>query len=110
MQNCDLAISAGGSTMWELAYFRVPAMVLVLAESQVSTARVLQRMGACRVLDDAKELGAAALAEEIIRLANDGAALKTYSEVFGNLVDGRGAQRVCQELSVTEEFVSAVRA
>jgi UDP-2,4-diacetamido-2,4,6-trideoxy-beta-L-altropyranose hydrolase len=109
MQKCDLAISAGGSTMWELAYFRVPTMVLVLAENQLSTALVLKRIDACRVLENARELEAVVLADEILRLANDTSAQESYAEVFGNLVDGRGARRVCQELSLTKESAAVVR-
>ena len=98
MQWCDLAISAGGSTMWELAYFRVPCMVLVLIENQLSTALVLERMGACRVLADALHKSPPALGEEIVRLAADAVARKSYAEKFGSLIDGRGAQRVCAAL------------
>ena len=31
---CDLAVTAGGSTLWELAYFHVPSVVLIVAENQ----------------------------------------------------------------------------
>ncbi len=104
MQACDLAISAGGSTMWELAYFRVPSMVLVLAENQLSTAQVLKRTGACRVLEDALELSGAALADEIHQLAADWSARAAYAEKFGGLIDGRGSHRVCEILRGVEKL------
>jgi UDP-2,4-diacetamido-2,4,6-trideoxy-beta-L-altropyranose hydrolase len=37
----DLAISAGGSTCWELAFMGVPSIVIVLAENQAAVAEYL---------------------------------------------------------------------
>lgn len=37
----DIAISASGSTCWELAFMGVPSIILVLAENQVSVAEYL---------------------------------------------------------------------
>jgi len=98
IQACDLAISAGGSTMWELAYFRVPSMVFVLADNQLSTARVLNRLDACKVIEDAVNLAVENLAEEIFRLVEDDRTRKSLADTFGGLLDGQGAARVCNEL------------
>ena len=94
MRNCDLAISAGGSTMWELAYFRVPTIVLVLADNQISTAGVLGRLGACRVLENAVSLAEERLRDEILAVLEDAAARRSLAETFGSLIDGQGAARV----------------
>lgn len=47
MDWADIAISAAGSTCWELAVLRVPFMTVILAENQEQVARELaQKMGA----------------------------------------------------------------
>ena len=43
-------------------------------------------------------MDALALGEEIVRLAADAPARKSYAETFGGLIDGRGARRVCEVL------------
>jgi len=42
----DIAISAGGSTCWELVFMGLPAIILVLAENQRPVARGLEAAGA----------------------------------------------------------------
>jgi len=42
----DVAISAGGSTCWEMAFMGLPNLVIVLAENQRSIAEVLSNVGA----------------------------------------------------------------
>lgn len=42
----DLAVSAGGSTCWELAYMGVPTCTIILSENQVAVAESLSELGA----------------------------------------------------------------
>jgi UDP-2,4-diacetamido-2,4,6-trideoxy-beta-L-altropyranose hydrolase len=41
----DVAISAGGSTCWELAFMGLPSLILVLAENQQKAVAVLSQQG-----------------------------------------------------------------
>jgi UDP-2,4-diacetamido-2,4,6-trideoxy-beta-L-altropyranose hydrolase len=94
MAQCGAAITAGGSTVWELAYFAVPSVVLVIAENQRPCAEQLRAREACLVLDDV-EGRPQLLAEAIDRLLEDPQQRALCSARFSALVDGRGAERVC---------------
>ena len=95
MAQCDAAITAGGSTVWELAYFAVPSIVLVVAENQRPCAERLQAGEACLVPDDAERDHSLVLAASIERFLDDPQRRAACSSRFSALVDGRGAERVC---------------
>lgn len=65
MANADLAISAGGTTAWELAYMGVPMMTIVLADNQRSNSEQLAATGVAINLGWHEELTAEALAKRI---------------------------------------------
>jgi UDP-2,4-diacetamido-2,4,6-trideoxy-beta-L-altropyranose hydrolase len=94
MSQSDMAITAGGSTVWELAYFGVPSIVLIIAENQRPCAERLGACEACLVLDAACIGQPGLLAGAIGRLLGDGQLRTAYSSRFSALVDGRGAERV----------------
>ena len=70
---CDVAVTAGGGTLWELGYFGIPCLVLVVAPNQEPCARLLHNQQACRVLGEADALDSASLAEEISTFLHDAA-------------------------------------
>jgi UDP-2,4-diacetamido-2,4,6-trideoxy-beta-L-altropyranose hydrolase len=94
----DLAVTAGGSTCWELACMGVPALTLVLADNQRNVARELARAGV------AVNLGwHAELSEERIATAVGGLVYSSFrrlrmSQQGRALVDGKGATRVASAL------------
>ena len=45
MAGADLAIAAGGSTNWELAFLGLPSMIITVAENQSAIAQQLGKMG-----------------------------------------------------------------
>lgn len=94
----DVAISAGGSTCWELCFMGLPAILLDLAENQRVIAEELNRQQAAVYLgrgkDGFRNAGASTL-ERILRSQEERAAL---SKKARTLVDGLGAGRVIQAL------------
>ena len=96
---CDMAVTAGGSTVWELARFAVPSIVLILADNQRHSTRLLHQQGACLVLGDADDVSTSTLAATISAVSRDVAGRSILSERIGALVDGRGADRVCEVLA-----------
>lgn len=46
----DLAVAAGGTTSWELAFMKVPALILILADNQAAAAKALDKFSAARCL------------------------------------------------------------
>ncbi len=90
----DLAVTAGGSTCWELMYMGVPALMVVLADNQVPVAQAVARHGAGIDLGRSATLDAARLGAEIASLARDQRARSAMAHAGQALVDGRGAARV----------------
>jgi UDP-2,4-diacetamido-2,4,6-trideoxy-beta-L-altropyranose hydrolase len=94
---CDVAIAAGGSTAWELAYLGAPMILAVLADNQTPVARSLADAGAAIDLGRAPEFNRR-LRDELGSLLSDGARRRSLSDAGRAILDGRGAERVVEEL------------
>jgi UDP-2,4-diacetamido-2,4,6-trideoxy-beta-L-altropyranose hydrolase len=90
----DMAVSAAGSTCWELAYMGVPTLTVVVSKNQQSVADTLDAKGVFKTLGCGKQLDDAGLANELFSLSNDREKRKRIIENAQNLVDGKGASRV----------------
>jgi len=64
----DVAVSAGGSTCWELIFMRVPILVIVLAENQYRIAEILEDEGLAVNLGAVEDLSTSDLAYELTSL------------------------------------------
>jgi UDP-2,4-diacetamido-2,4,6-trideoxy-beta-L-altropyranose hydrolase len=101
MARADLAVSAGGSTCWELAFMGVPTCILSLAEHQASVAESLEAAGAAIHAGGSAEIDTK-LPELVMALANDPARRARMSQTGQRLVDGRGAERVVRAMRASE--------
>ncbi|MBN2564006.1 MAG: UDP-2,4-diacetamido-2,4,6-trideoxy-beta-L-altropyranose hydrolase [Phycisphaerae bacterium] len=90
----DLAVTAGGSTCWELAFRGVPMLVAVLAENQRAIAAGLEEKSAGINLGEERSLHPEDIAGHIQSLAADAARRRRMSAAGRALVDGRGTARV----------------
>ncbi len=88
----DGVISAAGSTCYEWLYFGLPALVVAVADNQVSNARWLQAQGRAVVLAPTGNRQAADWCAPIARWLRTGAVTVTADAV--PLVDAQGAHRV----------------
>lgn len=102
MGACDAAISAAGSTLYELCATQTPTVTYVVADNQIPGADGFARRGILRCAGDVRQLGREALAERCISqaaaLAEDADARSAVSARMAAVVDGRGASRVAQSL------------
>lgn len=95
----DVAVSAGGSTCWELAFMGLPSIVLVLADNQRMATEHLAQQDVVVNLGPFADLWVEAISEAIFRLLEDRGRRKHMSEAGWTLVDARGAERVATVLS-----------
>lgn len=95
----DVAISAGGSTCWELAFMGVPNLIVVLAENQRCIARRLAEAGVSIELGDLQALSTTKIAESLTQLLNSPSIWSEMSQKGKALIDARGAQRVLKVLA-----------
>jgi spore coat polysaccharide biosynthesis predicted glycosyltransferase SpsG/RimJ/RimL family protein N-acetyltransferase len=110
MASVDLAVSAGGTTCWELAFMGVPAMVVVLADNQNVVAQALHAAGAAQNLGPAANLSTGAIGAAICTLARDPAGRQEMAQKAQALIDGEGADRVVMFLGGDPFRLRPVRA
>ncbi len=104
MQQSDLAISAAGSTLYELCATQTPAITYVLADNQIPGAEGFVRHSILQSAGDVRELGTDVLARRLIQaaaaLAEDYEQRIFISRKMQTVVDGRGTERILKELGV----------
>lgn len=98
MAMADLAIGAAGSASWERCCVGLPALVVSLADNQVEIAREIARQGAAVYVGSSEQVSATDLCASIMRLTNADSTLEALSRRSYSLVDGRGVERMCQEM------------
>jgi UDP-2,4-diacetamido-2,4,6-trideoxy-beta-L-altropyranose hydrolase len=94
----DIAVSAAGSTSWELAYMRLPSALIVTASNQAKIAKSLSRAGVITYLGSGTEIKADDLALEIAALLKNNPRRIEMSVRGGQLVDGHGGSRITAAL------------
>lgn len=101
MASAELAVSAGGSTSWELAYMGLPAAVVTMAPNQVGAVTALLERGIVADLGPDDRLEAGPVARVIGELARDAERRRRMSAAGQALVDGRGVSRVIDAVHST---------
>jgi len=104
----DIAIAAGGTTAWELAFMQTPALILVLAENQAGVAEGIDNFGAAQTLGEAGNLTSADIANALRELIFDPARRQRMAERGRVLVDGRGVERIITAMAERRRFFSNV--
>ncbi|MGH2888741.1 MAG: glycosyltransferase, partial [Solirubrobacteraceae bacterium] len=95
---CDLAVTAAGGTLLELACVGTPAIAIVVADNQEPGARALAAAGAAVNLGRHHALEAKAIGAAIGDLAGDPVRRDALARRGAELVDGQGAIRVLHQL------------
>jgi UDP-2,4-diacetamido-2,4,6-trideoxy-beta-L-altropyranose hydrolase len=90
----DVAVSAGGSTCWELAYMGVPNLIVVTADNQLRIARALHLAGVSENLGWFEGLTAGRISGALLSLLADAARMEAMIRQGQTMVDGQGPVRV----------------
>lgn len=102
MLSCDIAISAAGSTLYELCATQTPCVTYVLADNQIPAAREFDSKGIIKNCGDIRKSGNIGLAQdtirEIKRLSEDAFERSRVSKCMKTVVDGLGAKRIVEEV------------
>ena len=95
MRNCMAAVSAGGTTLFELCACGTPTVCFSFADNQKGGTTDLDNLGIMQYVGDAREINVVPLIERAVKnlLENDDIWNK-YSRKMKMLVDGRGAARI----------------
>ncbi len=99
----DMAVSAAGSTCWELSFLGLPPVLLDLAQNQTSMAEQLHKRH-CAIHAGNGTAAIERLAEAVRSLAESRQLRETLSQNLRRLVDGEGSRRVVSALSGKEQL------
>jgi UDP-2,4-diacetamido-2,4,6-trideoxy-beta-L-altropyranose hydrolase len=97
----DLAIAAGGTTSWDLAFMGLPSVTVVLAENQVGIAQGLSEAGAAVNLGWHERISSESMIEKIEQLLTAPEMRRQMSRRGQELVDGDGVTRVISSLEMS---------
>lgn len=96
MQEADLAVSAGGQTLYELAACGTPAVAIEVAQNQREQLAAFQEKGFIRVAGTAGEPELASKLKDALIVIMRQECRSAMSHCGQNLVDGLGAPRVAR--------------
>ena len=98
MAETDLALSAAGSTCWELCCMGLPAVLVPVAANQMPLAEALARVRVAENAGYPAEAVPKDVAAAVAHLAGDAGRRATLAANGRLVVDGRGARRVAARL------------
>ena len=90
----DIAVVAGGTTSWELAFMGVPSVMIVLSDNQVNIANSLDKKGVTINLGWHFDSSIERIADMVKSLIDDEARRRSMIECGRQMVDGNGVYRV----------------
>jgi len=98
----DAAVSAAGTTCWEMCLLGVPALLIPVAENQQAVAQELSNRGCAIHLGNLQDISAEKIASQLEQLLNSPETRYSLSQRARELVDGNGATRIASSLQRRE--------
>lgn len=101
MMNCDVAVSAGGTTLYEICYCGLPTVCFAFADNQLDGTETFGEREVMINIGDIRmdaDKAAKQIVDEVCRLAKDSSLRRKFSDTMRNLVDGNGALRIAKEI------------
>ncbi|MBI5724208.1 MAG: UDP-2,4-diacetamido-2,4,6-trideoxy-beta-L-altropyranose hydrolase [Planctomycetes bacterium] len=92
----DIAVSAAGSTCWELAFMGTPAVLIVTADNQIRNAAGASKAGFAIAIPPTDADMKNSIRQAVSQLAGGHALRQNMSDAGKQIVDGIGAARVAK--------------
>lgn len=94
----DIAVTAGGSTCWDMAFLGLPSLIIVLADNQLFVAEKLDALGAAINLGWYSSISLRLITDAVDNLLMSCDLRQTLSNTARQLVDGEGSRRIVWKL------------
>lgn len=98
MERADLAIGAPSSASWERCAVGLPSILVVLADNQLETGRLLAERGAALTLGWHTSIDIAPIEQAIRILQAEPERVRAMSNAAAGITDGRGTERIIAEI------------
>ena len=101
MKGCDVAVSAAGSTLYELCACGVPTVTYVFADNQINGADEFSRLGLMISAGDIRKTSyeCDSILYSLRKIIEDSEMRTSISNKMKNVVDGNGAERIIKRLN-----------
>jgi UDP-2,4-diacetamido-2,4,6-trideoxy-beta-L-altropyranose hydrolase len=99
LSNSDVAISATGTTVWELMCLGVPVLSVSIADNQLPAARALERDDLIEYFGKSSELSSESISQLIADNLSDPDKLANMANRSSEIIDGNGSARVVAAMS-----------
>ncbi len=104
MCQCDYAVSAGGTTLYELCACGIPTVCFSFADNQLTGVRLLEKQRIMRYAGDARDGDISVkIGEHLAGYIGNPAETQRYINRMRQLVDGRGVCRIAEFLCQRRE-------
>lgn len=96
MRSCEMAVSAGGTTLFELCACKIPTVCFSMADNQKDFTRAMGKRQIMLYAGDAREekMIEKEIGDRLIFFRNHPAERAEYAERRHRIVDGRGTERI----------------
>lgn len=94
LRDADLAIGAGGTSMWERCAMGIPSIVIAVADNQVPASEMMNDQGRAFYIGRSCEVTVSELSRILSGVLQIPQLLRSMSSRSAKLVDGGGARRV----------------
>lgn len=94
----DMAVSAGGSTCWEMAFMGLPSLVITLADNQIGVAEGLAKNGASIDLGWHGSISVKQCCQALKEIVRDKNKRSCLSERGQKLINGKGKQQIIRAI------------
>lgn len=101
MRKCDLAISANGTTIYELAAIGLPTITFAMVPEQVRSAETLSELGVvdyCGKSYEDREKCLRSIYNRVIYYLEHGDEMIKLAQKAHNLIDGNGCQKIVNKI------------
>ncbi len=98
MLQSDIAISSGGSTLYELCACGTPTLAFIMAENQRGIVTIMNEFGLVQSIGDYIDIKEEDLKENLVDLIHNFEGRKQISYKGQRLVDGNGCRRIVEKL------------
>jgi UDP-2,4-diacetamido-2,4,6-trideoxy-beta-L-altropyranose hydrolase len=105
MEWADIAITGGGTTVWECIFMQLPTLVIIVADNQKEEVKKLELLGAVRSLGLASELKEMDISSSVSLLLQDFLVRKNLVEKSKILGVENGTRKVIDEMVRCSLFV-----
>jgi len=104
MLNSDIAISAGGQTLYELARVGVPTIGICVAENQLGNIKEWEKIGFLEYAGWYNKINILEIIKNSIKYLENGEVRKNKYKITRKFIDGKGSSRISNKL-LKERFL-----